>query len=121
MKESDMGLDMYAYAKQSPDAQDREDLAYWRKHANLHGWMQRLHAAKGGNPVPEAFNCVEVELTASDLDLLQLETQTRELPKTTGFFFGESTPEDDADTLAFIKKAREALAQGRRVFYNSWW
>ena len=116
-----MGLDMYSFAKTTANAEAREDLAYWRKHANLHGWMQRLHVAKGGNPDPDTFNCVDLELTAADLDLLQLETLSHDLPKTQGLFFGSSTPEDDADTFAFIVKAREALARGLQVFYSSWW
>lgn len=45
----------------------------------------------------------------------------RRLPRTTGFFFGTSDGSERADDLAFIARAREALAQGYTVFYYSWW
>jgi hypothetical protein len=34
---------------------------------------------------------------------------------------GESDGTEQADDLAFITKAREAIAQGQTVFYDSWW
>jgi hypothetical protein len=40
---------------------------------------------------------------------------------TTGFFFGESRPEEKQDDLDFIQKARAAIADGKKVFYTSWW
>jgi hypothetical protein len=43
------------------------------------------------------------------------------LPETTGFFFGESTPEHQADDLEFIAAARTAIGAGLTVFYDSWW
>ena len=58
-------------------------LHYWRKHPNLHGWMQDLYYAKGGTA--ESFNCVPVQLTAEDLDRLETAVRTGTLPDTTGF------------------------------------
>ena len=43
------------------------------------------------------------------------------LPKTTGFFFGESDGSELEDDLDFIAKAREALAADKFVYYTSWW
>ena len=40
-----MGLDMYAYAKNSNG--EEESLADWRKHNRLHGWMEDLWEDKG--------------------------------------------------------------------------
>ena len=44
-----MGLDMYAYSVSQGGAQDGEEieLAYWRKHNRLHGWMEELWTRKG--------------------------------------------------------------------------
>jgi hypothetical protein len=39
---------------------DTIELAYWRKHPNLQGWMQELYYEKGGEG---EFNCVDLELT----------------------------------------------------------
>ena len=52
-----MGLDQYAYARQAgvergEDGENNEELAYWRKHNRLHGWMEDLYRDRG-NPVEE--------------------------------------------------------------------
>lgn len=121
-----MGLDMYAMitnnTPESPvdfKAEDATDLHYWRKHPNLHGWMESLYYAKGG--AADSFNCVTLQLTLEDLSKLEADIKAIELPDTEGFFFGESDGTEQADDLAFIAKAREAIAQGQTVFYDSWW
>ena len=99
--------------------EDASELHVWRKHPNLHGWMQDLYYDKGGSA--ECFNCVPVVLTAEDLDRLEAAIRTRELPHTIGFFFGETDGTEMDDDLAFIAKAREAIAAGLTVYYDSWW
>lgn len=131
-----MGLDMYAYkvAKEHAVgdfeiARDEEqigiiednDLHYWRKHHDLHGWMERLYREKGGTK--ESFNCVPVRLTREDLDRLYEDVVNNRLPQTTGFFFGNNPPdlESIAEDVKFIKKARDAIDDGFEVYYDSWW
>jgi len=121
-----MGLDMYAYAIDEPpaapvdfDADAHNELHYWRKHPNLHGWMEALYREKGGRD--NSFNCVNLQLTAGDLDRLEADIRGGSLPPTTGFFFGESDGSEREDDLAFVKKARAALTEGMTVFYTSWW
>ncbi|WP_414462477.1 phosphoglycerate kinase [Hyphomicrobium sp. DY-1] len=122
-----MGLDMFAYARAGllPAAVDfqhisiDEQLSYWRKHPDLHGWMERLYRTKGGSD--PSFNCNAVELTAADLDQLEKDVRAGALPETSGFFFGESTPEDAEEDLAFIARARDALKAGKAIYYTSWW
>ena len=120
-----MGLDMYAYITRNvigsvdfkiPD--DAVKIAYWRKHPDLHGWMEALYTVNGGCQV---FNCQCVQLDKADIDALEIAVNRGELPLTSGFFFGESLPDDKADDLLFISAARDALAAGYRVFYYSWW
>lgn len=101
------------------NADDQSVLHYWRKHPNLHGWMERLYYDKGGKE--DVFNCVNVQLTEDDLDRLEKSVKNENLPHTEGFFFGESQPEDREDDLEFIKKAREAISEGDDVYYTSWW
>ncbi|NCC53767.1 MAG: phosphoglycerate kinase [Spartobacteria bacterium] len=121
-----MGLDMYAYvtAEKPSRPVDFEvkvahRMFYWRKHPDLHGWMQRLYVRKGGTD--ETFNCVPVLLTAKDLDRLEADVQAGSLPHTEGFFFGASDGSETEDDLAFITRAREALARGLTVYYDAWW
>ena len=96
-------------------------LWYWRKHHDLHGWMEQLYRKKGGK---EEFNCQYVELTIDDLDQLECDVANYRLPNTTGFFFGNNPPcqESVDDDLAFIAAAREVLlTTNNHVYYASGW
>ena len=95
------------------------EIAYWRKHPNLHGWMQQLWESQGNSG---DFNGDELELTYDDLERLELDVIAGTLPGTSGFFFGNDA--DDhyrKDDLEFIKNARAELFMGLKVFYNSSW
>lgn len=121
-----MGLDMYALTldrqPESPvdfDGKEGAEIHYWRKHPNLHGWMQNLYYEKGG--AEDSFNCVNLQLTADDLDELETAIREKALPDTRGFFFGISEGSEIEDDLEFVAKAREAISAGLTVFYTSWW
>lgn len=129
-----MGLDMYAYAvpanlvpaDQMVDVELTQtmaptEIAYWRKHHDLHGFMHRLYKEKGG--AGPDFNCDTVRLTADDLDRLEAAVKSNSLPPTTGFFFGNFPPDSEsaAQDLEFIKRARAEIAAGNAVYYSSWW
>ena len=140
-----MGLDMYAYAatragQQREFYEDAEfkdgdyvnaavpqprEIAYWRKHPNLHGWMEQCWNNKGrpGSAHPMSdFNGIELELTYDDLERLELDIIAGTLPGTTGFFFGSNADEHyQEQDLEFIRNARAELFMGLRVFYNSSW
>ena len=147
-----MGLDMYAYVAaragqqhefydgsafdketgdfENPKVTKPRELAYWRKHPNLHGWMEqlwkrRMHDANKEIPESEwgsSFNGIELELTAEDLDELEKAVKKRKLPATSGFFFGNDSDQHYyGHDLEFIRNARAELFMGLRVFYNSSW
>ncbi len=136
-----MGLDQYAYVAARAGQNDEwwgqydtpedqrtvakpREIAYWRKHPNLQGWMERLWRDKGGQLPSDdpMFNGIELELTWEDLDRLEYDILNSLLPHTKGFFFG-----DDSDQyykqqdLEFVKQARAELFSGLKVFYNSSW
>ena len=139
-----MGLDQYAVARKgeprkvpqtwtTTDADGNEEevveyynewddtieLATWRKHPNLQGWMQELYYEKGGEG---EFNCVDLELTLEDLDALEATLDEEELPETVGFFFGSNADDHYAEAdREFIVQARAAIKQGYTVVYSSWW
>lgn len=136
-----MGLDMFAYSaaragayndywnsveKGTGDRPEPRELAYWRKHPNLHGWMERLWEEKGcpGDNAENMFNGVELELTREDIDRLEEDILSGQVSalRTVGFFFGNAS--DDyyrEQDLAFVREARADLFMGLRVFYNSSW
>lgn len=123
-----MGLDMYAYKTMAKPEKEvdfdvinfgESEIHYWRKHANLHGWMQDLYYKKGGEH--ESFNCVNLLLTETDLDNLEYDIKNGNLPNTSGFFFGQSDGSENEDDLQFIEDARLAILDGFSVYYTSWW
>jgi hypothetical protein len=140
-----MGLDQYAYAAAKAGAQaeyyddenyDKEDgdptkvsepreIAYWRKHPNLQGWMERLWLEKNPEVLEDnrnSFNGIELELTWQDLERLEQDVTAGTLPATSGFFFGSDS--DDhyrGQDLEFIRNAKTELFMGLKVFYNSSW
>ena len=123
-----MGLDQYATARRGEPKTDEEgftfyedsiELAEWRKHPNLQGWMEELWYEKGGEG---EFNCVELELTLEDLDALESTLDEEALPETAGFFFGGNADEYYRDQdLAFCEWALEEIEEGNEVVYDSWW
>ena len=149
-----MGLDMYAYvaaragaqaefhegahwdkekgARVNPNATQPREIAYWRKHPNLHGWMERLWIRKttqaGAVDDPDragefsAFNGVELELTWEDLDQLEQDVRNKKLPGTEGYFFGRDADDHYREIdLKFIRDAKAEAFLGLKVFYNSSW
>lgn len=121
-----MGLDMFARTTKrrlnSPvdfTTNDADTELYcWRKHPNLHGWMEQLYRLNGGS---DAFNCTTVQLTEDDIDRLEQVIRDGKLPETSGFFFGMSDGSECEDDLDFIAKARAAIAKGFSVYYYAWW
>jgi hypothetical protein len=126
-----MGLDMYAFAVNADSVgegvvdvalgDDAKQISYWRKFNALHGWMEDLYRLKKG--LRHDFNCTTVRLTLSDLDRLEMDVGANKLVPRNGFFFGsqEIYPEDLESVADFVKVAREAIAEGKAVFYDSWW
>ena len=135
-----MGLDMYAYVATKPKQSEEfwqsaeptengefvsakvarpRELAYWRKHPNLHGWFQREWESAGNSG---DFNGDELEITWDMLDRLEQDIQEGCLPETRGFFFGDGS--DDyyrEQDLKFVRNARAEIFSGLKVFYNSSW
>ena len=141
-----MGLDMYVYKTKfkptkevdfteeiypSKDGQGYpdfnspaapiEDISYWRKHPNLHGWMEELYRKKGGTST--SFNGDPVALTLKDLAELKETVMESNLPSTSGFFFGNSKSDvwERAKDLEFIEDAKAAILEGYTVYYDSSW
>jgi hypothetical protein len=109
-----MGLDMWLHKTRNNlskpvdfqsevSASSTEEIFYWRKNYEIHGWMERLYYKKGG--IAESFNCDPVELTLDEINELEKVLSVNNNP-------------NDAK---FIEKAKSAIAEGYRVFYDSWW
>jgi hypothetical protein len=112
-RQTDIG-DLFREESETP-----ERFAYWRKFNNLHGWMERLYRKKAGQG---EFNCDTVRLMPEDLDQLLADAET--LEPTAGFFFGSQDPMSEGDVAAvkdFVAKAKAHIAEGKAVFYDSWW
>ena len=130
-----MGLDMYLegtkFKREYPGPRPTEDgygissvaleLAYWRKHPDLHGYIVQ-------NFNDGFDDCSPIDLDADRLRQIAAAVRARRLPHTTGFFFGSSgdTPEYVEDTaLAFDRAAQwletEDDTSWRDVAYRASW
>ena len=120
---------MYAYSVAKNDGNEQfaiaeglelTDIAYWRKFNALHGWMEDLARSLGFHG---EFNCVKVQLSPQDIDELEEDLTQKQLRPREGFFFGgpEINDWDIEATKKFIADARAEFADGREVYYDSWW
>jgi hypothetical protein len=68
------------------------------------------------------FNGVELELTWDDLNRLEQDIKSGNLPSTSGFFFGDDSDEYyHSQDLQFVADAKAEVFLGLKVFYNSSW
>tara|TARA_R110000824_G_scaffold142854_2_gene310177 strand:- start:466 stop:825 length:360 start_codon:yes stop_codon:yes gene_type:complete len=112
-----MGLDQYANKVNKKG--NKTEIAYWRKHPNLQGWMENLYREKGGT---KEFNCIDLELDKNDIDRLEIDINNNDLPTTMGFFFGEHKDcYYKAQDLEFCKDARKTIQKEQTVIYGSWY
>jgi hypothetical protein len=131
-----MGLDAYLYSYKGKNRkevdfkhnQDNErEIHYWRKNPNLEAYMSDLYFSKGGKGVESfgginSFNCCKVELKEQDINTLQELIISNKLPEGGGFFHGFNA--DDyykEETIEALKHAKNAIEEGDRVYYTSWW
>lgn len=133
-----MGLDMYLVGNkfywtdwEKPENNKTEDgfkltdvnlqLAYWRKHPNLHGYIVETFA-EGKD------ECQQIDLGEADIKKIIEAVKEGALPETTGFFFGKSemTDQERAEDIAFFEKALEWVntkekGVSRSVHYRASW
>ena len=122
-----MGLDMYLQGEKclfsdwkNPQNDLREDgyevrskilgLGYWRKHANLHGYIVTTFA--GG-----IDNCKAIHLGEAAIEKIIDAVARNDLPHTEGFFFGVSDgTEKDEDLKIFTAALTWLRAPEQGVF-----
>jgi hypothetical protein len=124
-----MGLDQYARTIDKDG--NTVEIAYWRKHPNLQGWMENLWESKGKPGLDDAnmggngmsdFNSIPITLNKDDLDDLEDAVRGSGMPSTVGFFFGSNSDDHyKRQDLDFIEQARDAIDNGFTVVYDSWW
>ena len=92
------------------------DLGYWRKHADLHGYIIETFAEG-------ADNCQKIELDEDDLDKIIMAIREDKLVKDhSGFFFGNSTEfgyykgEEKEYAISCFQKAKEFIKEGKKQY-----
>lgn len=116
-----MGLDMFLYGKKdmANKNDEKREIGYWRKHPNLHRYIENLYRVKGGK---EEFNCIDYLLSKEEIEDIIAKSKNRELDKSEGgFFFGESCDEDNESTVKIMTIALKCMKQGYKIYYTSWW
>ena len=92
------------------------DLGYWRKHADLHGYIVNTFA-EGKD------NCQKIELDENDLDKIIMAIRHDKLVKDhSGFFFGNSTEfgyyeeKEKEYAINCFEKAKKFIRRGKELF-----
>ena len=120
-----MGLDMYFISVpkgEDPEASNaRHTIKYFRKHSDLHGWLEERwlesHPEKNGFD----FNCVFMQITPEILEGIKKLCTSPELrEKYCGFFWGASEEDDWAETFSMCLSP-EMYDKQTDVYYYSWW
>jgi hypothetical protein len=123
-----MGLDTYFYstdrklATQVDFDRSKEDelIIDMRYHHDLNDWMRKLYKEKGGQD--RLFN-TEATMVLTEADLVRLE---KDLPEIAEKFREqvEGTSEEMGvlDNYKYwVSLCREAMAEGKTVYYQPWW
>ena len=92
------------------------DLGYWRKHADLHGYIVNTFA-EGED------DCQKIELDENDLDKIIMAIREDKLVKDhSGFFFGNSTEfgyyneEEKNYAISCFEKAKKFIQRGKELY-----
>lgn len=110
-----MGLDMFFV-----DGSGNE-IKYFRKHADLHGFLSELWCAKNPDKTSWDFNCKKLRITKDILRKLRKFVDGPHDEHYTGFFWGHSTNEDWEETKVLLDDIERRLNNKERVYYDSWW
>lgn len=122
-----MGLDMYLTGERCfmeirqnrQLSSERYRFGYWRKHPNLHGYIVQEFA-------DGIDDCREIDLTESELRQVLQAIETKALPHTEGFFFGESDGSEAEEDQRIFTEALDWLAASdedalRFITYQASW
>ena len=99
-----------------------DELCYWTKHPDLHGWMKTLFYDKGGSSDSD-FNHDVVFLFEEDVEKLREDIVNNNLPHTTGFFFGQSYDDkkQKKSDLEMVELMKNSLSKDELIYYISSW
>jgi hypothetical protein len=129
--EATMGLDMYLEGRidyclgdgdpLTQPVQQVFRLGYWRKHPDLHGFIVNQFA----NGIDDGR---EIPLTSKDVLEIIKAVEAGTLPHTEGFFFGESSNDEEskAENIKILRRAINWLAikvelSYRTAYYKASW
>lgn len=109
-----MGLDMYLLG--GTNDRDTQEIGYWRKHPNLHGYIVKHYA--GG-----VDECQRIELTADDIQDILIAVEEGSLPETSGFFFGKSYGDETDRDVSILESTLKRMRNNPnyKVYYQASW
>lgn len=142
-----MGLDQYLYKRKvqwdelhAIPVELKEEIAYWRKHNRLEGYMSNLYFKRGqfssdythaetiddlydednkdedDKWAKAEFNCVRLYLDESDLQNLEKAVLNKQLPEAEGFFFGgDSYNMSEEDLKELIEEDIDAISKAKQA------
>lgn len=118
-----MGLDMYFLRtpKGERPNDSHQEIKYFRKHSDLHGWLEQEWRKENPDEKDRDFNCIYMKITPAILQRLKDYLTQPDKTRYKGFFWGESEESDWQETRALTEEIEEILNSGDQVYYYSWW
>lgn len=115
-----MGLDQWLKAEVEGE---EFVIQQWRKHADLQGMMEKLAMERDPTMTIADFNCSHFYLTEADCKFVMRAVIDRDLPYTTGFFYGKSINDETEliETYTAFAAALGIISNGGKAWYTCWW
>lgn len=98
------------------DGKNEQELGYWRKHPNLHGFIVNTFA----NGVDD---CRKIYLDKKQVTVIMESVKNSGIARNSGFLFGRSFGDETDDDLIKLKEAILWLDSNpdRKVYYQASW
>lgn len=115
-----MGLDMHFKSVSNGIS---EEICYFRKHADLNGFLQELWLEKHPDKSPDDFNCTDFRITKEILNKLKKFVNTPDNSRKTycGFFWGQSDSDKWERTRELLEEIERRIKNRERIIYYAWW
>ena len=92
---------------------NRKQIAYWRKHANLQGYIEDYAEMD--------INCKYIRLTEDIIRDIKEMSVNKNMANAVGFCWGETEDCDYEQTVEAMDKALEEINKGKKIYYYGWY
>ena len=106
---------------------ESKEIAYWRKHSDLNGYMSNMYYDRGGQE--DSFNCIPLLLSKEDIEKIIIDHKAHldknnifKVEEARGFFWGQSDISNWEQSLEdFERILKETDWDNSTIYYHCWW